>query len=117
MPLECVVSTDELYYLITVEGEMTSGCCNVVLDITHGQIPSIDRPVIMDMSGVEYIDSRGIGIIVSLFTHIKKTGYQFLLVSVRPNVLKIIKMTALQTILSLHPTIDSALSEINGNRP
>ncbi len=114
MSLECSVNTQENYYLVVVKGEMTASCCAQVLDVVHDQITSVDRAVIIDLEQVEYIDSRGLGILVSLFTHMKKFEYPFFVVCVQPDVMKIIKMTALHTILPIQSSVESALEEING---
>ena len=114
MSLECSVNTQSDHYLVTVSGEMTASCCGQVLDTVHEQIESVDRAVIIDLGKVDYVDSRGLGILVSIFTHMKKFEYPFYIVAIQVDVMKIIKMTALHTILPIQSSVESALEEING---
>lgn len=114
MGLDCSVTVHDQYYLMRIDGELTAANCAHVLETINQHITSVEKPLICDLEQMAYIDSRGLGTLVTLFTHMKKAGQSFQLIKVRPDVEKIIRMTALHTIFSLHPSLESALHELHG---
>jgi anti-anti-sigma factor len=51
--------------------------------------------VVLDFSGVNYLDSSGLGMIVGLFISAKKSGCQLRFVNLSPRVKEIFTMTRL----------------------
>lgn len=108
--MEFFISSNEKYYLLKVKGEMIGADCAQVSNQFINTVKALGKPVIMDLSEVEYIDSRGLGIIVFLYTHVKKKGERFLLSGVSREIMKILKVTALDTILGIYPDIESIVN-------
>jgi len=105
--MDYFISYEQKYYLLKVKGEMIGADCAQVSNQFIEKVNNLDNPVIMDLSEVEYIDSRGLGIIVFLYTHVKKKGQRFFLAGVSKEIMKILKVTALDTILSIYPDIET----------
>ena len=106
------INGDKKYLLIKVTGEMIAPDCNKITDSLTDPVDSIAKPVIVDLTDVSYIDSRGLGILVFLYTRIKKAGQHFFVVGVTDDVKKVMKITALDTIFNLHPTVQSAVKAL-----
>ena len=64
--------------------------------------------VIFDMAGVTHIDSAAIGTIVRCLTKIKKAGGNLRIATPQPMIIYSLKMTKLDTLIELFPTVDQA---------
>jgi anti-anti-sigma factor len=68
------------------------------------------QKLILDLSGVEYIDSAGLGALMILYGRMKVDGGQLRLVAPGSKVMDILKMTHTDSILRIDPTLDAALA-------
>ena len=66
------------------------------------------RLVIVDMSGVPYIDSAGLGTILMYYVSAEKNARKLVLAGVNERVESLIRMTRVDTILSTFPTVEDA---------
>jgi anti-sigma B factor antagonist len=64
--------------------------------------------VIFDMSALDYVDSSGIGTIVSCLTHIKKAGSELRTAGASPRIQRLFTMTGVDKLLTLYPTVTEA---------
>jgi anti-sigma B factor antagonist len=62
--------------------------------------------IVLDMSEVSYIDSAGLGSIVSLIKESKKLEKELVLVSLKKQIKKIFEMTKLDKIIRMEDTIE-----------
>jgi anti-sigma B factor antagonist len=62
-------------------------------------------PLVVDMSGVEFIDSSGLGVLVSILKRISEQGSTMTIVSDREIVLKVFRITGLDRVFEIVPTI------------
>jgi anti-sigma B factor antagonist len=70
---------------------------------------SLDAPVLLfDMSGVNYMDSAGLGLLTNGHVSAKNAGRRFVLCGVNERVLALIEMTKLDSILNLSPSVEAA---------
>ena len=65
---------------------------------------------ILDLSGVDYIDSAGIGILALLGGKLKEAGGQLAVVAPEGRVLQMLTMTQMTRIVSVSPTVSEAMS-------
>jgi anti-sigma B factor antagonist len=66
--------------------------------------------LILDLSGIEYIDSAGLGALLILYGNMKVRGGQFRIVAPGAKVLEVLKMTRTDSILSICRTLEAALA-------
>jgi ABC-type transporter Mla MlaB component len=71
-------------------------------------IPGEQPPLlnIIDLTGVPYMDSSGLGVIVTHYVHCQGKGIKLLLAGLSPRVLELFKMTRLDTTLPVAPTLE-----------
>jgi anti-anti-sigma factor len=67
--------------------------------------------IVADMSGISYLDSSAIGVLVGCQGIVKNAGGQFRLAGVTPRVAKIFKMSGVENVLLIDPTRDSAIAQ------
>jgi len=66
------------------------------------------KSVILDMSEVPYVDSAGMGAIVNAHVSCMNTGRRLALVGVVERVRTMLKMTRVDSVLALYPTLQEA---------
>jgi len=65
--------------------------------------------VLVDLSGVEYIDSSGVASLVEAFQEAKKSGVEFALVSVNDAARRVLELARLDKVFTIHDTLADGL--------
>ncbi|RKX55740.1 MAG: anti-sigma factor antagonist [Thermotoga sp.] len=65
--------------------------------------------VIIDFSNVDYVDSAGLGSLVSILKHVKTENKEMKLISLKPNLKKVFELTKLDMVFDMFDDLDSAL--------
>jgi anti-sigma B factor antagonist len=65
--------------------------------------------MILDFTGVPYLDSSGLGSLVSAYTSCAKSGRRVALTGVNKRVLKVFEITKVERIFLMFPTLSDAL--------
>jgi len=68
--------------------------------------------MILDFSEVPYVDSSGLGSLVSACTSFQKAGRRVALTGVNPRVLKVFEITRVEPIFLMFPTVSDALEAL-----
>ena len=67
------------------------------------------KKVLVDLSGVEYIDSSGVASLVEAFQRAKKAGSEFALVSVNDGARRVLELARLDKVFTIHDTLADGL--------
>ncbi len=67
------------------------------------------RPVLVDLSNVEFMASATLGALVQLRNALSSDGRRLVLVGVAPEILKVMEFSALQNLFEFHNTVETAL--------
>jgi anti-anti-sigma factor len=67
-----------------------------------------DKPVIIDVSGVPYMDSAGLGVVVSVFTSCQRTGRGFALTGLSDRLRTLFRITQVDGLLPCFPSLELA---------
>ena len=76
----------------------------------HEHIDKGVKKVVIDLSGVDWVNSTGLGILISGLTTIKSNGGQLKLANVTEKIQSLLTITKLVTVFDSHDTVESALS-------
>lgn len=68
------------------------------------------KNVVLDMSGVPWVNSTGLGILITGFTTIKEAGGCLKVCNVKERVLSIFYISQLQSIFQVYPTMEEAMA-------
>ncbi|WP_299139135.1 STAS domain-containing protein [uncultured Tateyamaria sp.] len=71
-----------------------------------------DDTVVLDLSEVQFIDSSGLGAIVAAMKHMGPAR-KLALAGLTPTVDKVFRLTRMDSVFSVFPTLDGALKELN----
>ncbi len=70
------------------------------------------RRVVLDLKGLSFMDSSGIGLIMGRYKNIKEKQGELLVVSDNQYIDRILKMSGLLKIIKVYPEMDMALNNI-----
>jgi anti-sigma B factor antagonist len=70
------------------------------------------RRAIFDMSGVDYMDSAGIGIVALATGKLKESGGKLAIVAPEGKILQLLNQTQMTSIVSVCPTVESAAATL-----
>ena len=83
------------YQVVTVTGELDIATAEQAYSYISDVIDGLPAPVTVDLSGLTFCDASGIGALIRIARHARQAGRQVMLTSVRPSVLKIMRITGL----------------------
>jgi anti-sigma B factor antagonist len=67
--------------------------------------------IILDMSGITFLDSAGVGALVSLFVSRRSQGKVFALAALAPQATAVVSVAGLQNLLPIYKTVDEAAAK------
>jgi len=73
--------------------------------------PEPAQHLVLDMSGVNFLDSAGVGALVSLFVNRRSHGKTFALAALAPQASAVVTVAGLQKLLPIFPTVDEAAAK------
>jgi anti-anti-sigma factor len=110
MPLIQKTLVEPDIVLVEVAGRIALGReCQVVEWTVEELIADSRRKVVFDLSKLEYLDSTGVGIIATCCGRMEAAGGEVRLASLQPKIEDLMRLTKLNRILNLHPTVADAL--------
>ena len=103
----CETRDEQGYRVVTVSGEVDlSWSAEVRAAILAGLDDK--NPVLVDLSGVTYIDSSGIASFVEGYQRARQLHLQFGLVAVSLPVLAVLRLARLETVFPIHADLAAA---------
>jgi anti-sigma B factor antagonist len=92
-------------------GEGTMAVRNTVRDILKGD----GKKIILNLADVSYIDSSGIGELVSTYTTVTNNGGKLVLLNLTKKIQELLTITKLLTVFQVYDTEQAALSGFDKN--
>jgi anti-sigma B factor antagonist len=78
----------------------------------QGELRTAKPPcLIMDMAGVTFMDSAGLGVIMNCFVSSQAGGRKFYLSGVNERVKSLLEMTKVDSVLRMFPSIEAAQAQ------
>lgn len=78
----------------------------------EGLIAANWKKIILDLTDLKYMDSTGLGTVVSCFTKTRQAGGQLRVAGANKTILNLFKITRLDKVLALDETLDAAVSSM-----
>lgn len=98
------------YLLVRVVGDLDLESAPVLTANLKAQLGP--RPLVLDLSGVEFMDSSGLGVLVGAHKEAVARGGALVLAAPSPRVHKIFKVTKLHKVFAVHETLDQAVEAV-----
>jgi anti-anti-sigma factor len=97
------------YAVITISGRLALGGETEKLNAAVNALLHRDQKrVILDITALDYVDSSGIGMLVSCLTDVKKAGGDLKVVGANPRIKRIFSTTGIDGLLQMFATVSEA---------
>ena len=94
--------------ILDVRGEITGGS-EPALMAAYGQVAGV-RAVILDFTRLDYMNSGGIGLLVTLLVRTQRAGQRLLAVGLSEHYRQILALTRLDEAIAIHDDTAAALA-------
>ncbi len=102
--------------IVDLSGRITLGEGSVVLRDTVKEISSQgNKKILLNLGDVTYIDSSGIGELVSAYTSVRNAGGELKLLNLTKKVHDLLQITKLYTVFDISDDEASAIATFNHN--
>lgn len=89
--------------VVDISGRITLGeGCSQLRELIRNEVAKGNKHVLLNMADVTYIDSSGIGELVSAYTAVSNQGGQLKLLSLTKKVHDLLQITKLYTVFDVH---------------
>jgi anti-sigma B factor antagonist len=96
--------------IIDIKGDLTSACEEVLMNAYSEAAEAGTRSVLLNFSGLEYMNSGGIGLLVTLLVRANRQRQQLLAFGLNDHYRQIFELTRLDEAIGIHPTEQDALA-------
>lgn len=90
-------------------GQLTETECGEFLEALRNELRGDSRRLILDVDGLLYLSSAGLGALVSAHQSFVNAGRRLVLAGVNPKVRKLLALTSLDRLIECADTLDEAL--------
>jgi anti-sigma B factor antagonist len=116
MALDITESVREEVTILTLKGRLTLGESNLVREKVTELAAAGRFKIVVDLGGVDYIDSTGLGILVICFTSLKKQGGALKLVNPNKRNVELLLLTKLHTVFEVFNEVQDAVNSFFPDR-
>lgn len=109
MDFDVNISCDAGPCVVRVSGEVDVYTSPTLKSALLDALRESEGTVIVDLDGVGFIDSSGLGVLVGALRRAREAGGDLRIVSARPAVEKILRITGLDRVFTLYSSTDEAL--------
>ncbi|MGQ0744808.1 MAG: STAS domain-containing protein [Acidimicrobiales bacterium] len=99
------------YTVLKVAGEIDVYTAPSLREKLVGLVTEGRRQVVVDLEGVDFLDSTGLGVLVGGLKRLRSNEGEMCLVCTRPQILKVFEITGLNTAFAIHANQADATSE------
>jgi anti-sigma B factor antagonist len=90
-----------------------AGGSTVLVEVIHGLVNSGERKILLNFSGVTYVDSSGIGDLTAAMVALQRQKGQLKLLSPTAKVIDVLRFTRLDTLLEIKDDENSAIQSFS----
>ena len=109
--MELTTREDGRVTILTVNGDLVIGDPESTFKKTITRLLEDGRVnLLVDLKGVAFLDSSGLGALVRALTNSQKEGGQTKLLHAGPQIRKLLEMTKLDSVFEIHDDLEKAVS-------
>jgi len=109
--MELSTREDGRVTVVTLKGDLVIGEPESIFKKTVTRLLEEGRVnLLVDLTGVRFLDSSGLGALVRALTNSQKEGGQTKLLHAGPQIRKLLEMTKLDSVFEIHEDLEAAVS-------
>ena len=113
--MQFTVNNNDNYLFITLEGDLLGDSNGMqLMDIANDAIAQGTLNCILDLAKIRYMNSSGIGVLVTLLSKYSKAEGKLIMLNPSEQIQKLLKITKLSDVFTIVDTKDEALEHIKG---
>jgi anti-sigma B factor antagonist len=98
------------WHVLTITGELDVATAPQVRNEIVALLTDGATDLVLDLTGVPFVDSFGLGVLVGALKRTRNSGGRLVLVTTEPPVLQLLALTGLDTVFEVVDTVDDALA-------
>lgn len=100
MNLDITVSFDhvENAWVVKPVGEVDIYTSPKMKEVLTDSLKEKDVDILMDCDELEYVDSTGLGVLISVLKRVRESGNDIIIVNLKPNIRKLFDITGLDKV-------------------
>lgn len=95
--------------VLAIKGEIDVATAPPLRDKLLALVNDGSERVIVDLSNVDFLDSTGLGVLVSVMKRLRTTGGDLRLICTKTHLLKVFEITGLTSVFEIFDTLDAAI--------
>lgn len=95
--------------VVSVRGEVDVATAPALREALDSAVDGGPGTVVADLTGVTFIDSTGLGVLIGARKRCLDDGGEFRVVVSEPRILKVFEITGLNELFTIHPALEPAL--------
>ena len=99
--------------VVHVEGEIDVYTAPLLREVLDKQVAAGRTDLVVDLEKVTFMDSTGLGVLVGRLKLVRGQNGSLRIVSAHERILKVFKITGLDKVFHIYPTVDDALAASN----
>lgn len=100
--------------IIDIEGDVTAFCENVLMDAYTEAAGGGAHAIVLNFGGLEYMNSGGIGLVVTLLIRVKRQGQRLLAFGLNEHYRQIFELTRLNEAIGIYNSEAEVLAAVAG---
>ncbi len=112
MDLSLTTRTEGKATVVAVGGEIDVYTAPQLRERVVELVAAGSYDLVLDLSGVEFLDSTGLGVLVGALNRVRAHDGSLVLVLTAERILKVFEITGLRKVFPIYPTVDEAISSV-----
>lgn len=112
MSVEITVGTQGDVAVVAVTGDLDMSTAPQLYDAGVAALEAGRIHLVLDLAGVAFCDSSGLGVFVRLKKRVDEVAGRFALAGANPNVQTILDITGLAEVVGVHPSVAEASAAV-----
>lgn len=100
-------------YILGLEGEIDREGAKTFQDRVTQILDSGEQRLLIDFTGVAYINSPGLSVLILVAQRLKTSGGKFVLAGVNDSIQKVLRISGLTSLFAIVPTRSEALASFS----
>lgn len=110
---DIATSNDNGIHFITVNGEIDAGSSIYLDNALKAAIENGEKKIVVDLSGLEYISSAGLGVFISHIDEFKLQNIELTLFGINESVKQVFDILGLEKLLTIVENKEAAIRSFN----